>query len=146
MADEGRSTIMQEQSKSSIDIKQIAIQSGSSIAVFWLIDKMLQSDNGSYTELLKIGLVGAAGLTVVTPIINNLLNGVSIFNGIIFDKALLYRMLVTGGLSAVLYYIFRYLFSERIDESTMNKYIAVIVSVLGASALEPWLLSKWNTA
>ena len=130
-------------SKSSIDMKDISIKSASGVAIFWVLDKVLKSRD-NYMEYVQVALAGATGLTIIAPILNNLINGATTFSSLTFDAAFLKNILIEGGITGVLYYILKMFFGDKISDSLMYRYIAVIVSIIGADVLTPFLMSKWG--
>lgn len=129
--------------KSAIDLKDITIKASSAIALYWVIDRTLTSDE-NYMEYLRVGLVGAAGLTVIAPLLDNMLNGKDIMNGINFNMNMVKQMLIDGGISAVIYFALKTIFADQINDSLLYKYVAVIASVIGADMFMPSLMKQFS--
>lgn len=126
---------------SSIDLKGITIKATSGVAMFWLINKFLESDDG-YMQYLKVGLVGASGLTIMAPIIQNVLDGKDLLSGVKLDKDMLKMFVVDGALTAGLYYAIKMLINVDGSENIIKKYAVIVASVIGTDMLSSVVMSK----
>lgn len=132
---------MASDTKSAIDLKDITIKSISGVSLYWLITKTL-SLRSDYADYLNVGLAGAGGLTIVAPILQNLLDGRDLMAGLSFDSTMLKNALVDGGMSMAVYLALRFAFGSKLDVSLLNRYVGVICSVIGGDMIRPYILSK----
>lgn len=128
--------------KAAIDLKDITIKSISGISLYWLITKTL-SLRSDYADYLNVGLAGAGGLTIVAPILQNLIDGKDLMTGITFDTLMLKNALIDGGMSMAVYLALRFAFGNKLDTSVLNRYVGVICSVIGGDMIRPFILSKF---
>jgi len=127
--------------KSAINLSDLTIKASSGVAIYWMIDKFMSNDSG-YQLYLKVGLVGASGLTVLAPIFNNMMSGKNLLEGIIFDKAILKNMLTYGSITAGLFAAIKYVFNDQIEDSMLYKYLAVVTSIIGSDMLSDVIVKK----
>ena len=91
-----------------------------------------------YQQFLTIGLTGAASITIIAPIIDNLINGRNLMDGISFNKDMLIDAAITLPTTFGIHYVIMKLFPEM-DETIVKRYITIICSVIGSDMLLPYI-------
>jgi len=125
--------------KFKFDFKDISITAGSSIALYWLFDNYVKENFPyDYREFLTIGLVGGSSITILAPIIDNLINNRDILTGINFDKNLFINLGTNVGLSGILFIVLKQFID--VEESMLSKYVSMIVSVVGSKMIAPYVI------
>jgi hypothetical protein len=133
--------IMSLSSLSEIKLEDLAITSGSTIATFYLIENFIKSAfPENYKEMLSVGLSAASAMTLLAPMISNIHKGISITDGITFDSALIKKMVIAGGISALIFYIIKRAFPTMMDTS-VKRYVSAVLSVLSTQMILPKLQS-----
>lgn len=127
--------------KSAIDMKDLTIKSASGIALYWVINKMLQSETG-YNEYLKVGLAGAGGLTLVAPILQNMIDGKNLLDGITVDTTLFKEMAIDGVITTAIYWALKTVMGGTVD-IVIYRYVSVIASIIGADMVKPLVMAKF---
>lgn len=134
-------TDTQPSSKPAINLKDITIKSASGVALYWLVDKTLRG-SADYWEYVNVGIAGGAGLLIVAPMLQNMMDGKDLLNGISFNGAMIKHVAVDGALSAGIYWALKTLiFGYTLDDSLLYKYVAVICSIIGADMVAPMVLA-----
>ena len=125
--------------KYKFDLKDLTITAGSAVASYWIIDKFLyEMFPDDYKQFLAIGLVGASSITILGPIVENMIAGKNLMDGIDFDKDMLIDAAITLPTTYGLYYLIMKLFPEM-TESTIRRYAGLIGSVIGSDMLLPYI-------
>ena len=128
-----------EEFKYKFDLKDLSITAGSAVCTYWLIDKFIsEMFPEDYQQFLTIGLTGAASITIIGPIIENMINGKNLMTDVDFDKDMLIDMAITLPTTYGLYYMINRLFPE-LSETTIKRYISIIGSVIGSDMLLPYI-------
>ena len=128
-----------EEFRYKFDLKDLSITAGSAVATYWMIDKFIsEMFPEDYMQFLSIGLVGSASITLIGPIVENMINGKNLMDGIDFDKDMLIDACITLPTSYGLFYMINNLFPQM-DETVIKRYITIICSVIGSDMLLPYI-------
>ena len=129
--------------RSAIDPKDVIIKGTAGVAVFYLVNKFIVSEEYGWSEVIRAGLSSSVGLSVVAPIIDNILNNRDMTTGLNVDKNMFKNMVVQAGIGGGLYYILRMLFGTQVASEPLYKYASLIISVIGSDMISPLVLKKW---
>lgn len=130
--------------KFAFDLKDLTITAGSSVAMYWVIDSFLkQMFPSAYRDFFVVGLVGAGSITLLAPILSNLIDGKNLMDGVHFDKNMLIDVGLTGATTIGLEYVILTFFPQ-LNRTTVQRYVSLIISSIGSKMLLPYLKTLMN--
>jgi len=121
----------------SINTNDLIIDAGSGVAMYWIIDKYLRrSFPVEYSDFLTVGLAGGVGLSVLSPILTNLMAGKNLLDGITIDKEMLIDMAIAIPTAGGLFYLIKMVFPS-VKTDIIRRYVGVIGSIIGTTMIQP---------
>jgi hypothetical protein len=127
--------------------QSILIPTLSGVGLYWVLSrKMIQWTqnviNASSEDTLFISLIsGGINITIISPILENFIQGRNLMDGITFDKNMLIDVSITSATTYGLMYLLSMLFTN-ISRSQLWFYASLCASIIGSYILKPIIRSS----